>query len=225
METDMAKTRLSITLPLAALGLAALALPASADRGRYHDVSWRGGGQGVILHADAGFHGDGLRIRGAEPDLARLRFNDRASSISISNGVWELCTDAHFRGRCEIVDASTPRLNAYRLNDNVSSLRPVAHRDRPGRGGWGRRGGDLVLFQDSAQRGQAIEISHDVADLSQYRFNDRASSFLVTGGTWLVCEHANYRGRCEVLTGGAGDLKPIRMNDNISSIRAYDGWR
>jgi hypothetical protein len=47
----------------------------------------------------------------------------------------------------------------------------------------------------------------------------------VTGGTWLVCEHANYRGRCEVLQGGAGDLKPIRMNDNISSIRAYDGWR
>ncbi len=101
----------------------------------------------------------------------------------------------------------------------------MAHRARPGRGGWGRRGGDLVLFQDSAQRGQAIEISHDVADLSQYRFNDRASSFLVTGGTWLVCEHANYRGRCEVLQGGAGDLKPIRMNDNISSIRAYDGWR
>ncbi len=221
----MLKAPLSRILPLAALGLAALVLPASADRGRYHDAAWRGGG-GVVLHADSGFSGEGLRIQRAEPDLARLRFNDRASSITIRSGAWELCTDANFRGRCEIVDASTGRLNAYRLNDNVSSLRPAAHRgsvrgqDR--RGGWNS---GLVLFPDSAQRGQGIEVQQDVPDLSRYRFNDRASSFLVTGGSWLVCEHANYRGRCEVLQGGAGDLKPIRMNDNISSIRAWDGWR
>ena len=179
----------------------------------------------MILHADARFSGAGVRINGAEPDLSRLRFNDRASSITLRSGAWELCTDANFRGRCEIVDSSTARLNAYRLNDNISSLRPVSYRGDRGKGHRGRRGGELVLFRDSAQRGKAIEISHDVADLSQYRFNDRASSFLITGGTWQVCEHANFRGRCEVLQAGAGDLKPIRMNDNISSIRAYRGWR
>ena len=226
----MPKANLLRTLPLAALGLAVSVLPASADRGQYHDTSYRGGGSGAVLYSDAGFSGEGLRIHGAEPDLARLRFNDRASSIVIRSGAWELCTDANFRGRCEIVDVSADRLNAYRLNDNVSSLRPVAYRGNGyGNGhdrGWrgGRKAG-LVLFQDSSQRGQGIEIQHDVPDLSQYRFNDRASSFLVTGGSWMVCEHAHYRGRCEVLQGGAGDLKPIRMNDNISSIRAYDGWR
>ena len=224
----MSKAKLFRTLPFAALGIAALALPASADRGRYHDTSYRGGGNGVVLHADSGFSGEGLRIQGAEPDLARLRFNDRASSIVIQSGAWELCTDANFRGRCEIVDVSTDRLNAYRLNDNVSSLRPATYRGNGHGNSRGRRGGwnaGLVLFPDSAQRGQGIEVQQDIPDLSQYRFNDRASSFLVTGGSWLVCEHANYRGRCEVLQGGAGDLKPIRMNDNISSIRAYDGWR
>ena len=117
----MLKTRLFRTLPLAALGMAALALPACADRGRYHDSSYRGGGSGAVLYSDSGFSGEGLRIHGAEPDLARLRFNDRASSIVIQSGAWELCTDANFRGRCEIVDVSTDRLNAYRLNDNVSS--------------------------------------------------------------------------------------------------------
>ena len=221
----MLKTPFSKSLPLAMLGVAAFALPASADWGRYQDASYRGGGGGVILHADARFSGAGVRINGAEPDLSRLRFNDRASSITLRSGAWELCTDANFRGRCEIVDSSTARLNAYRLNDNVSSLRPVSYRGDRGKGHRGRRGGELVLFQDSAQRGQAIEISHDVADLSQYRFNDRASSFLITGGTWQVCEHANFGGRCEVLQAGAGDLKPIRMNDNISSIRAYRGRR
>ena len=60
-------------------------------------------------------------------------------------------------------------------------------------------------------------------DLAAYRFNDRASSVLVTRGTWLACEHANYRGRCEVISRGSGDLRPIGLNDNISSIRRYDG--
>jgi len=224
----MKKSSLVSTIAFAA-GLAALALPAGADhrpggdgyRGDFH----RGGG--AVLYADAGFRGEGIRIDGAEPNLSRYRFNDRASSIEIRSGVWQVCVDADFRGHCEIIDANAPSLKPYRLNDNISSLRPVRHDARRGgwdRGGWGRGGwgASLVLYPDQYMRGQGIEIDQDVPDLSPYRFNDRASSFQVNGGTWLVCEHANYKGRCEVLEGGAGELKPIRMNDNISSIRRID---
>lgn len=233
------------TLALAA-GLAALALPASADyrgdRDAYRGGDYQGRQGGAVLYSNAGFRGEALRVDGAVPSLGRIGFNDRASSIAINRGVWEVCVDANFRGRCEIIDASAGRLNAYRLNDNISSLRPAGYdrgrrHDRwddrhDGQRGWGgRRGGaGLILFPDSNQRGPAMEIGQDVSDLSRCRFNDRASSFYVTGGTWQVCEHANYRGRCQILTAGAGDLKPIRMNDNISSIRRYqrdryDGWR
>jgi hypothetical protein len=226
-----------------AAGLAALALPASADHRGDRD-SWRGGDYqgrqgGAVLYSNAGFRGEAVRIDGAVPSLGRIGFNDRASSIAINRGVWEVCVDANFRGRCEIIDASKRHLNAYRLNDTISSIRPAGY-DRGGRhdrwddGGDGRRDGrrgdwggrqGVVLFPDSNQRGYAMEISRDVADLSQYRFNDKASSFYVSGGTWQVCEHANYRGRCAILTAGAGDLGPIRMNDNISSVRRYSGWR
>jgi hypothetical protein len=203
-------------------GLAALALPASADHGRRgdRDRDWRGSRAGVVLYADAGFSGEGIRIDGAEPDLSRFRFNDRVSSIVIRSGTWEVCVDGNFRGRCEIIDTSVSRLGDYRLNDNISSIRPVNYGGGGHPGGWGA---GLVLFPDANQRGDAIEINRDVPDLVDYRFNDKASSFYVSRGTWLVCEHANYRGRCEVLTVGAGNLKPIRMNDNISSIRRYDG--
>jgi hypothetical protein len=242
----MKKTTLVSALALAA-GLVALALPASAEH-RGSGDAWRGGDyqgrQGAaVLYSNAGFRGEAVRIDGAVPSLGRIGFNDRASSIVINRGVWEVCVDANFRGRCEIIDTSTGHLNAYRLNDNISSLRPAGydrggrhdrwddrwgdHRDgrRGGRGSdWGGRQG-LVLFPDSNQRGPAIEINQDVADLSHYRFNDKASSFYVSGGTWQVCEHANYRGRCAILTAGTGDLGPIRMNDNISSIRRYSGWR
>jgi len=222
---------------LAAAGFAALALPAAADhgpgryQGDYGAYGSRGGYGGAVLYSNAGFSGQGLQIDGAVPDLARLRFNDRASSITIQSGAWQVCTDANFRGRCEIIDTSAPRLADWRLNDNISSLRPAGYGNYPPggndqRGAWnGGWGGSLVLFPDAAQRGQPVEISSDVPDLANYRFNDRASSFLVTGGTWLVCEHANYRGLCEVLGRGEGDLRQIRMNDNISSIRRYDGRR
>ncbi|HPF24474.1 MAG TPA: beta/gamma crystallin-related protein [Hyphomonas sp.] len=205
-----------------AAGLVALALPASAEHGRDRDRDrdWRGGRASAVLYTDAGFSGEGVRIDGAEPDLARFGFNDRASSIAIRSGVWEVCVDGNFRGRCEIIDTSVSRLGEYRLNDNVSSIRPVNYGGGGRPGGWGA---GLVLFPDANQRGDGLELNQDVPDLGAYRFNDRASSFLVSRGTWLVCEDANYRGRCEVLTAGAGNLKPIRMNDNITSIRRYDG--
>ena len=79
-------------------------------------------------------------------------------------------------------------------------------------GGHGGRSADLVLFSNADLRGNPIGINGDIPDLVAYRFNDRASSVLVTRGTWLVCEHANYRGRCEVISRGFGDLRPLQTN-------------
>ncbi|MFT5775833.1 beta/gamma crystallin-related protein [Hyphomonas sp.] len=89
--------------------------------------------------------------------------------------------------------------------------------------GHGGRSANLVPFSNADLRGEPIEINGDIADLAVYRFNDRASSVLVTRGTGIACEHANYRGRCEVISRGSGDLRPIGLKDNISSICRYDG--
>lgn len=210
---------------LVAATIAALALPAQASP---HGDAYRGGHGGAVLHADGNFRGEAIQINGAVPDLSRVRFNDRVSSISIGSGVWEVCSDANFKGRCATIDTSVSRLADLRLNDNISSIRPAGYdrgRGDDGRrwnGNYGRGAADVVLFSSSNMRGDPVEINRDVADLSAYRFNDKASSILVTRGTWLACEHANYRGRCEVISQGSGDLRPIGLNDNISSIRRYD---
>ena len=210
-------------------GLAALALPASADhRGGDRRDDYFGRGGSVILYADPGFSGEARQFDSAVPSLGRIGFNDRVSSIEIRGGAWEVCVDGDFRGRCEILDASNGYLKAVGLNDNISSLRPVGYergRDRYDRryDRWGGQG--LVLFPDPGQQGRPVEIGQDVPALGPYGFNDKASSFIVNFGTWQVCEHANYRGRCTILTVGAGDLRAIGMNDNISSIRRYSGWR
>jgi|AntAceMinimDraft_5_1070358.scaffolds.fasta_scaffold01052_9 hypothetical protein len=92
----MAKLTLFWNGALVAASLAALTLPAHADRG---GDRYRGGHSGVVLHADAGFRGEAIQADGAIPDLKPMRFNDRASSISVRSGAWEVCSDVNFRGR------------------------------------------------------------------------------------------------------------------------------
>ncbi|KCZ84836.1 beta/gamma crystallin domain-containing protein [Hyphomonas adhaerens MHS-3] len=79
----------------------------------------------VTLYTDSFDRGASLGINRGVRDLSRYRFNDNVSSIQIRSGKWEVCEHANFQGRCQIVDASVDRLNGLRLNDNISSIRPV----------------------------------------------------------------------------------------------------
>jgi hypothetical protein len=94
--------------------------------------------------------------------------------------------------------------------------------------------GELTLFSDSNFRGQRMTIDRDASNLSDFDFNDRASSVVVSSGTWLLCEHANFGGRCAEF--GPGEYRELPgFNDAISSARQIDrghgrwrdreGWR
>ena len=54
----------------------------------------------IILYENPGFQGRRMTLRGTMSDLDRTQFNDRAESIVVRDGVWEVCTDARFSGRC-----------------------------------------------------------------------------------------------------------------------------
>jgi hypothetical protein len=109
----------------------------------------------VTLYTDSYDRGASLGLNRGIRDLSRYRFNDNVSSIQIRSGKWEVCEHANFQGRCQIVDASVDRLNGLRLNDNISSIRPVGgtghdrwdRHERDGRMGAGRRNrGRLVTW-------------------------------------------------------------------------------
>lgn len=100
------------------------------DRYDRRDDRWddrRGGGRwggGVVLFEHDGFRGEARPIRGDEPDLARLGFNDRVSSMRIPRGSWEFCEHAYYQGKCWRYDydmASLPK----KQNDRYSSVRRV----------------------------------------------------------------------------------------------------
>jgi hypothetical protein len=84
---------------------------------------WGGGGEVVLFEHD-GFRGEARPLRGDTPDLARLGFNDRVSSMRISRGAWEFCEHAYYEGKCWRYDydmASLPK----KQNDRYSSVRRV----------------------------------------------------------------------------------------------------
>jgi hypothetical protein len=59
-------------------------------------------------------------------DFSRFGFNDRASSVIVRSGRWELCTDWRFRGRCVVLRPGRyGSLSAMGMNDRVSSTRRV----------------------------------------------------------------------------------------------------
>src|SRR5450830_369588 len=78
----------------------------------------------VLLFPEAGMRGEPLALDRNAEDLVRYNFNDRASSIVVNEGQWEVCSDSNFRGRCEVIGPGEyGRLNG--MENQISSLRRV----------------------------------------------------------------------------------------------------
>ena len=78
----------------------------------------------VLLFPEAGMRGEPLALDRNAEDLVRYNFNDRASSIVVNEGQWEVCSDSNFHGRCEVIGPGEySRLNA--MENQISSLRRV----------------------------------------------------------------------------------------------------
>jgi uncharacterized protein YcfJ len=81
----------------------------------------------------------------------------------------------------------------------------------------------VTFYSSEGFRGRQFSASDVVDNFSDTGFNDRASSAIVEGGRWQVCQDAHFRGRCVELRPGRYDsLSAMGMNDLISSVRPID---
>src|SRR6266487_787390 len=77
----------------------------------------------ITLFERPDFQGRRLTIRGTMSNLDRTDFNDRAESIAVRDGVWEVCTDAYFNGQCvRLQPGEYPNLRGS-LDRSISSAR------------------------------------------------------------------------------------------------------
>ena len=187
----------------------------------------------ITLFERDGFQGRRLTIRGTMPNLDRTDFNDRAESIIVRDGVWEVCSDARFSGQCaRLQPGEYPNLRGS-LDRSISSVREVTQAayappapaytpPAPAYGGGGGGGGQprAILYSGQGMSGRAFEIDRNVVrNLDGTGFNDRAASLSVLGGYWIFCSDANFEGDCR--TFGPGDYPnlPPDLNRRISSGR------
>jgi uncharacterized protein YcfJ len=83
----------------------------------------------VTFYENDGFRGRAFTTNSQVNDFTNRGFNDRASSVIIDSGRWEMCQDARFNGRCIVLRPGRyESLSALGMNDNISSIRPVDNR-------------------------------------------------------------------------------------------------
>lgn len=81
----------------------------------------------VTLYDREGFRGRALAVNGPINDFSRVDFNDRASSVVVDRGRWQVCEDARFNGRCVVLQrGSYDSLRSMGLENRVSSIRPLS---------------------------------------------------------------------------------------------------
>ena len=85
----------------------------------------------ISFYERQGFEGRSFTTDKQIGNFERFGFNDRASSVVVRSGRWEICEDIRFRGRCVVLrPGQYPSLAAMGLNDRVSSVRTVTRNAR-----------------------------------------------------------------------------------------------
>ena len=111
----MKRTLRILVLALAAVAIAALAGPASEA--------------GIKVYVDKEYKGESIQIDAAVPDLRKLDFDDRISSLQ-ADETWLVCSAPRFKGDCREVTGGLVNLRQEGLNDRITSLRPVKQRGK-----------------------------------------------------------------------------------------------
>lgn len=185
----------------------------------------------LTLFSDGGFQGRQVTVRDGVRDLNDLGFNDRAVSMVIRSGRWEVCVHADFRD-CRVLDAGQ-YANLERMSNNISSVREVGGGGYAGGNAYGGNGRDdgrwngqaggqnapVILFNGANFGGRNMAVQSEIRDLDRTGFNDQAASLMIRSGQWEFCEHRDYGGRCRVY--GPGEYRNLdrEMRSSISSIR------
>jgi uncharacterized protein YcfJ len=80
---------------------------------------------------------------------------------------------------------------------------------------------EITFYQREGFAGRSFTTERQVRNFERFGFNDRASSAIVRGTLWEVCEDARFGGRCAVLRPGRyPTLAAMGLDDRVSSTRA-----
>ncbi|OGU24660.1 MAG: hypothetical protein A2580_13605, partial [Hydrogenophilales bacterium RIFOXYD1_FULL_62_11] len=81
----------------------------------------------------------------------------------------------------------------------------------------------VTFYERQGFEGRSFTTQKQIGNFARQGFNDRASSVIVQGDRWEVCEDVQFNGRCVVLRPGKyPSLTAMGLNNRVSSIRSVD---
>ncbi len=174
----------------------------------------------IVLYRYADFFGRSIQLQNDAQNFADLGFNDRANSISVHSGDWEVCTDAYFRGSCLVLRPGEYRHLPQDFLSRISSAREVTrashHRYAPEPPRVTQR---IEFFSARRFRGGTLTLTAAAPDLRSQGFNDVPASAIITGGAWEICSEPGFRGSCRVFPEGEHESLSWDLNHQVSSAR------
>ena len=177
----------------------------------------------ITFYGREGFEGRSFTAENQVENFENTGFNDRASSVVVLRGRWEICEDAGFSGRCAVLRPGRyPSLAAMNLNKSVSSVRMVNRSARVDDNRYAPIPAtpQITFYEREGFAGRAFTAENQVGNFERQGFNDRASSVVVVRDFWEACEDAWFAGRCVILRPGRyPSLAAMGLSDSISSVR------
>jgi hypothetical protein len=77
----------------------------------------------------------------------------------------------------------------------------------------------ITLYRHPNYTGTSRTYLGEVSDLNPFGFGNQASSVVVQGGAWQLCDRPNYRGFCVVIDRSVANLWTLGFNDRTESVR------
>lgn len=166
----------------------------------------------ITLFEHRDFRGDSFTLHRGAANLDRIGFNDSASSVIVRDGVWEVCSDAFFRGQCtQLQPGNYDRLGGG-LNDRISSVREIVAASAVAPSTVvTMTGARIALFEHAGFTGRTIEFTKTNGDIGRFTPFRSPDAVIVYEGTWRLCTQEYYRGEC-------WDFGPGRY-DNLGVLR------
>src|ERR1035437_5712967 len=81
----------------------------------------------------------------------------------------------------------------------------------------------IPFYEHDNFQGRSFTTARQLDNFDRYRFNDIASSVVVVGNRWEICEDVRFGGRCVILRPGSyASIGAMGLNDRVSSARVVN---
>ena len=182
----------------------------------------------ITFYENEGFAGRSFTTQRQVSSFERQGLNDGAASVVVLKDRWEACEESRFRGRCLVLRPGRyPSFNALGMINGALSVRAVSSSARIADKRYAPlpapmpAAGQVTFYEREAFRGRSFSSGGEVGDVTRQGLRERASSMVIIGEPYQVCDQSGYAGNCFVLRPGRyTSMSAMGLGGGAASVRS-----